>query len=189
MAPSSIPRNIKEDDMGEKIGKRSNLVWGVVAGFALGLVVLMTGCGSGEAWTEVQSFSTEDKTISAGKIFRLEPAAKDKNLIENAGATFEAKFNCTRLEGTGEVAYKAASSFESEASRGGFGVKQSIVDQDVRKWPEGANSQAVAIGLPFFPWEAGSGKEGVVYFYLIDADDGSVLSNIIQAGIKVKAGK
>jgi hypothetical protein len=174
--------------MGKNARKRSVLAWGILAGFALCLAVLMTGCGSGEGWTEVQSVVIQDKTLAAGQTFRLEPAAKGKDFIDDTGPTFKAKFNCTRLQGTEPVSYKAASYFESKVSGKGFKNQTSIVDQKVRTWPEGARLEAVMIGLPFFPWEVGSGKEGVVYFYLIDANDESVLSNIVRVGVKIKAG-
>lgn len=174
--------------MEKEIRRSSALACGVLAVLAFGLPALVISCGSGKEWMEVPSFSEEDKTISAGQRFRMEPVKEGKTLLKNTGMEFEVKFSCTRLDGTEEVSYRTASHYKSKVSpKGGLGSTQTIVDQKVMNWPEGVGVQEVKIMLPFFPWEITSDKEGDVYFYMTDAKDGTVISNIILARINIKA--
>lgn len=173
--------------MEKEIRRSPVLACGVLAVLAFGLPALITGCGSGKKWMEVQSFSEGDKTISAGKRFRMEPVKEGKALVKNTGMEFEVKFSCTRLEGTEEVSYRTASHYQSKVSRkGGIGVTQTVADQKVMNWPEGVKVQEVKIMLPFFPWEITSDKEGDLYFYMTDAKDGTVVSNIILIRTQIK---
>lgn len=175
--------------MGNNIGKISIPNRGALLRLVLAFLVLMTFCNSGKKWTEVESFTNKDKTISAGLRFRLEPVADGKGLIKNTGMVFNATFSCTRLEGEKEVSYRTESHFKSRASqKGGSVVVQTVSSQDVKQWPAVAGTQEIRIMCPFFPWEITSDKQGDVYFYMRDAEDGTVVSNIILIPVRIKVG-
>jgi len=160
---------------------------GALVGLVLALLALMTYCGSGKKWTEVQSFTIENRTISSGHRFRLEPVKEGKALIKNIGI-FEATFVCTRLEGKEEVSYTTESHFKSRATgKGRLGVDKTMSSFKKNQWPAGTNTQEIKMMCPFFPWEVKSTKEGDVYFYMRDGEDGTVVSNIILIPVKIKA--
>jgi hypothetical protein len=160
---------------------------GAMVGIVFALLALTICCRPGNKWTEVQSFTTDKGTISAGHRFKLEPVDEGKGLIRNIGV-FEATFNCTRLEGQDEVSYKTASHFKSRASgKGKMAMDQTLTSLGESRWPAGASTQKVNITCPFFPWEVKSTKEGYVYFYMQDAQDGTMLSNIIVIPVKIRA--
>ena len=158
-----------------------------LAGPVLALLALMTYCRSGNTWTEVQSFTFENKTTSSGDRLRLEPVDDGKGLIKNIGV-FEATFHCARLKGQEEFSYKTESVFRSKAGRkGGLAVDQRLSSLMTKKWPAGAGTQEVGISCPFLPWEIKSSKVGDVYFYVRDVQDGAVVSNIIVIPVNIKA--
>ena len=175
--------------MEKEIRRSSALACRVLVGLLFGVIWLLPSCSSDVEWTEVQSFSIDSKTISAGQQFRMEPIQEGEGLVKNNGIFYEVTFSCTRLEGEAEVFYKTTSHYDSRSSReGGFVHTQALTSEDVKQWPAGVRVQEVKIRLPFFPWEITSDREGDVYFFMIDTKDATVVSNIILVPVEIEAG-
>lgn len=174
--------------MSKKTGKSLVFAFRPWGGIVLGVLILMTSCSPGNKWVEVESFSTtKNKTITASHRFRIQPVEDGDTLIKNTGITFEATFTCTRQEGEDEGSYKTSSHFNSRsAGKGGLAIDQSMNSLILKTWPAGVDVQEVKISCPFFPFEIQSDRIGDVYFYLVDDEDGTCMSNIIMIPVEIK---
>mgnify|MGYP001613469666 CR=1 FL=1 len=68
-----------------------------------------------------------------------------------------------------------------------MGVAKTISSFADKQWPAGTGTQEIKIMCPFFPWEITSDTASDVYFYMRDAKNGAVVSNIVLIPVKIKA--